>query len=177
MGNLSSTMLTQNPLIKAAVIDLGIQWLLWFIAAVLQTEKFYDLAGSATFLFLTWTSLAWGKKYFSRQIIQCCCVSIWALRLGLFLFARVLREQGDSRFERVRSNPRRFFIYWTVQALWVWMTLLPTMILNTTEKDERLTWKDYAGWALWIAGFLIEVTADYQKSQFKSDPANKGKLL
>lgn len=30
---------------KAAVIDFGIQWSLWAVAALLKTEKFYDLAG------------------------------------------------------------------------------------------------------------------------------------
>ena len=175
MGNLLPTMSeTQNPLVKAAVLDFAIQWLMWAIAAFLQTEKFYDLAGSATFLLVTWQTLKWGRRFFPRQVIQNGCVSIWALRLGLFLFARVLREQGDSRFERVRGNPARFLVYWTVQAVWVWVTLLPTMILNTQEKDEQLSWRDFLGWALWAAGFLIEATADYQKSQFKSNPANKG---
>ena len=167
----------QSYLIRAAALDFGVQWLLWSVAAYFQTEKFYDLAGSATFLLLTWQTLNWGKKYFSRQVVQSGCVSIWALRLGLFLFTRVLREQGDSRFNRVRNNPGKFFIYWSLQGLWIWVTLLPTIILNTTEKDEKLSWKDCLGWVLWAAGFLIETTADYQKSQFKSDPINAGNHL
>lgn len=176
MGSMQS-ILPQNALVKAAVYDVGIQWVLWFIASLLQTEKFYDLAGSSTFLFLTWQTLLWNKRFFPRQVIQSGCVSMWALRLGLFLFTRVLREQGDSRFKNVRGNPARFFLYWTVQAVWIWVTLLPTMILNSTERDQKLNWKDYLGWAIWGAGFLIEATADYQKSQFKSDPANKGKWI
>lgn len=34
-----------NAFGKAAVVDFGIQWTLWAIAAALKTEKFYDLAG------------------------------------------------------------------------------------------------------------------------------------
>ena len=34
-----------NLLVKCAVSDLAIQWSLFVVAAALQTEKFYDLAG------------------------------------------------------------------------------------------------------------------------------------
>ena len=52
------------------------------------------------------------------------------------------------------------------------MTLLPTMIVNSEKKDKPLGIRDYLGWALWVAGFLMEATADYQKTVFKADPDN-----
>ena len=39
-----------NNLAKAATIDFGIQWACWAVAALLKTEKFYDLAGKLFFL-------------------------------------------------------------------------------------------------------------------------------
>ena len=179
MGNVLSVA-PQRPLLTAAALDFAIQWALWSVAAFYQTEKFYDLAGSSTFVFLTGLTLRWrhkNSKVCLRQLVQSGCVTIWALRLGLFLFHRILQDGKDSRFNKVRGNPRMFWVYWTMQGVWVWMTLLPTLILNTSAKDEKLTWKDYLGWSLWLVGFLLEAVADRQKSQFRSDPANKGKWI
>ena len=179
MGNVLS-IAPKKPLLTAAALDFAIQWALWSVAALLQTEKFYDLSGSSTFIFLSLLSLRWQQKnsqVYLRQLVQSGCVTIWALRLGTFLFHRVLQAGQDSRFNKVRGNPRLFWIYWTLQGVWVWVTLLPTLILNTSTKEEKFTWKDYLGWSLWLIGFVLEAVADRQKSQFRADPANKGKWI
>ena len=176
MGSVLSSA-PKNPLLTTAALDFGIQWALWAVASILQTEKFFDLAGSSTFIFLTLQSLRWQRKVNLRHLLQSGCVTVWALRLGLFLFHRVIQSGKDSRFDKVRGNPRLFWIYWTVQGVWVWMTLLPTLILNTSDKEEKLTWKDYLGWSLWLIGFVLELVADHQKTQFRADPANKEKWI
>ncbi|XP_060677062.1 uncharacterized protein si:ch211-210c8.6 isoform X2 [Hemiscyllium ocellatum] len=102
-------------LVKCAMIDLTIQWVLWAAASILQTEKFYDLAGSGTFIFLTHLSYRWNGTSYHRQKIQSTLVTVWGLRLGLFLFLRVLKEGRDRRFNEVRTSPKLFFVYWTLQ--------------------------------------------------------------
>lgn len=174
MGNKVSTM---HPLLVTAAYDFGIQWILWVFAALFQTEKFYDLAGSATYIFLAWQTLRSTGAFHLRQVIQTGCVTTWGVRLGSYLFTRILRDGHDSRFDKVRGNPKVFFIYWTIQGVWVFLTLLPTIILNTKRTDVELGWRDYLGWGLWTLGFLLEATADRQKSVFRSDPANKGKWI
>ena len=57
-----------NVLAKAAITDMGLQWGLFLIAAYLRTEKFYDLAGSATFILLAIQSLISNGKLFPRQV-------------------------------------------------------------------------------------------------------------
>lgn len=173
MGNFVSSSL----LAKSGVYDLGIQWALFAVAALLKTEKFYDLAGSGTFLFLAVQTLRWGNTFFLRQRIQTGLVSVWAIRLGLYLFSRVLADGHDRRFNKAKENPALFFVFWTLQALWVWITLSPTIALNETKVDLPLCNRDYAGWGIWAVGFLMEVIADRQKSVFRSDPANQGKFI
>ncbi|EDO44484.1 predicted protein [Nematostella vectensis] len=166
-----------QPLLTAAGFDFGIQWVLWAFASAFRTEKFYDLAGSATYIFLAWQTLLSSGKFNFRQLVQTGCVTAWGLRLGSFLFARVLRDGRDSRFDKVRDNPKVFFIYWSIQGVWVFITLLPTLLLNTKREDPELGWKDYLGWGLWSAGFLLEALADHQKSVFKANPSSKGKWI
>ena len=57
-----------NVLAKAAITDMGLQWGLFLIAAYLRTEKFDDLAGSATFILLAIQSLISNGKLFPRQV-------------------------------------------------------------------------------------------------------------
>lgn len=57
-------------------------------------------------------------------------------------------------------------------AVWVFMTLLPTLMLNSQKRDVPLGTRDYVGWALWGFGFATEAIADQQKWIFKSDPNN-----
>ncbi|KAK7493212.1 hypothetical protein BaRGS_00015549 [Batillaria attramentaria] len=166
-----------NSLAKAAAVDVGIQWCCWVLAAALKTEKFYDLAGSGTFFALAYQSLRWGGTYHTRQKVQTGMVMTWAARLGLYLFSRVLQDGRDRRFNNVRDRPGVFFIYWTLQAVWVFSTLLPTLMLNSKKDDKPLTTRDYIGWGLWGLGFFFEVVADYQKSQFKANPENAGRFI
>ena len=71
----------------------------------------------------------------------------------------------------------KFFVVWTGQAVWIWVTLLPVLILNATEWNPRLRWTDVVGGIIWGAGFVCELTADLQKQQWRKDPAHKGRFI
>ena len=128
-----------NTLVKAAVTDFLLQWGLFLIAAYMRTERFFDLAGSSTFVLLAVQSLINTGRFFPRQVIQSGLGSTWAVRLGLFLFFRVLKEGHDSRFNRVRDNPTRFFIYWTVQGEFCSILELQTNLSTSLSGNVKLT--------------------------------------
>ncbi|XP_069828263.1 uncharacterized protein [Dendropsophus ebraccatus] len=159
------------------LLSLLIQWGLWAVAALLHTEKFYDLAGSGTFILLSHLSLRWTGTKFLRQQVQTGLITVWGIRLGAFLFLRILRDGHDRRFDKVRDNPGTFLVYWTVQGIWVFVTLLPSLILNLEKRNKPLGLTDYLGWTLWTVGFLIQAVADEQKRTFKADPDNAGKFI
>lgn len=166
-----------NTFAKAAAIDFVIQWILWAIASYFKTEKFHDLAGSGTFLFLAYQRLQWDQTYFTRQKATTGLAMTWAARIGLFRFVQGLKDGEDSRLKGVKDKPMRFWFSWTMQGIWVFVTLLPLLVLNNREEDCPLTTWDYVGWGLWGLGFVFETVADYQKSVFKSNPDNAGKFI
>ncbi|XP_043939760.1 uncharacterized protein LOC122811769 [Protopterus annectens] len=166
-----------NALMKFAAVDFGIQWVLWVVAALLRTERFYDLAGSGTFLLLVHLSRRHTNTNYLRQNVQTGMVTAWSFRLGLFLFLRIMKEGKDQRFNGVRDSPGTFFMYWTIQGVWIFVTLLPTLMLNLEKKDKPLGFQDYLGWGLWTVGFITEAVADQQKWKFRSDPENAGKFI
>lgn len=90
---------------------------------------------------------------------------------------RILKDGHDRRFNNVRDSPGTFFVYWTIQAVWVFATLLPTLMLNSEKRDVPLGTRDYIGWSIWGLGFATEAIADQQKWFFKRDPENTGKFI
>lgn len=170
-------MIMGSTLAKCAATDLAIQWVGWAIASAFKTEKFYDLTGSGTFILLAHLSRFWGGTNHLRQKVQTGLVTAWAVRLGTFLFLRVLKEGQDRRFNKVRDSPGTFFVYWSIQAVWIFMTLLPTLMLNSEKRDQPLGVRDYVGWGIWGLGFATEAIADQQKWLFKQNADNAGKFI
>ena len=99
------------------------------------------------------------------------------MRLGSFLFRRVKRSGSDERFDEIKVDPLRFFMTWTLQGLWVLLTVACALAIITGIERQPIGWVAILGIAVWITGFAIEVTADRQKSAFKRDPANEGRFI
>ena len=70
-----------------------------------------------------------------------------------------------------------FFAVWTGQALWVWVTLLPVLVLNANKHNASFRWSDVVGSVIWASGFACELTADLQKQKWRKEPANKGRFI
>ncbi|GFY60253.1 hypothetical protein TNIN_500111 [Trichonephila inaurata madagascariensis] len=166
-----------SPLFELSTVDFGIQFSVFIVSAFLKTEKFYDLTGSLTFIVLSHLCTKWIPERSLRQQIQSGMILTWAVRLGTFLFIRVLKSGKDRRFDKCRDNPKLFFVYWTMQGVWVFITLLPSLLLLSRPDFVPLSNRDYFGFSLWILGFGIEVTADFQKSVFTNMAENKGKYI
>jgi len=168
--------LLDSHLLKMLATSLAVNWVGWGISAFFHTEKFYDLAGSATFILVSHLSHSQSAMT-SRQTVTGYMIFAWACRLGTFLFLRIMKDGKDNRFDKARDDPAVLFKFWTIQALWVFITLIPSLVLNTERRNPPLGRQDYIGWTIWGAGFIIEVVADMQKTLFKLNPDNAGKFI
>jgi len=64
------------------------------------------------------------------------------------------------------------------KGVWVIVTLLPSLMVILSEKKQpSVSAQDYLGWTMWTVGFITEALADYQKSQFRSNPANQNMFI
>jgi steroid 5-alpha reductase family enzyme len=154
-----------------------IQWLAFIPAYLLQTEKFLDLTGSITYITVIAVAVLLSPTVDGRSILLLAVVVIWAVRLGTFLFLRIQKAGKDARFDEIKPSFFRFLNFWTIQGLWVSITLAAALAAITTATRKELGWFALIGALVWIFGFTIEVTADAQKSRFRADPANKGKFI
>jgi len=162
---------------KLFLIDIGIQWAGATAAIIFKTEKFYDLLGAVTNILLAQLSYEFSRKQTARQLVQSNLVTLWAARLGLYLFIRILKDGRDKRFADAKKKPIIMYVFWTVQAAWCYVTLLPTLMLNEQARDPPLGPQDYIGWSLFGVGFLFETVADLQKTMFRGNKDNAGKFI
>ena len=154
-----------------------IQWLAFIPAYLLQTERFYDLTGSLTYITVTIVAVVLGPTPDTRSYVLLALVLIWAARLGGYLFTRIRKVGKDDRFDTIKPSFIRFLNTWTLQALWVTITLAAALAAITSNVRMGFGVLAIIGVLVWLAGFGLEAMADLQKSRFRADPANKGTFI
>ena len=157
-----------------------IQWLAFIPAYLFQTEKFFDLTGSITYISVVGVAVCYSRystDLDARSILLAALVIIWALRLGTFLFGRIQKAGKDDRFDEIKPSFIRFLNFWTVQGLWVTFTAATALVGITTLTRKDLDVFAIVGLLVWVFGFVFEVIADTQKSRFNANPDNKGKFI
>jgi steroid 5-alpha reductase family enzyme len=152
-------------LLRKNVTHVDSMWSLFFIIAAFTTAAFV--------LFVTPAP--------ARLILVLACVSIWGLRLFIYLTWRNWGPHEDSRYMQIRKNNephfwfKSIYIIFGLQAVLAWII---SISLHTAIADvSALNWLDYAGLALFMFGFVWESLADMQLSRFKANRSNKGKVL
>lgn len=66
-------------------------------------------------------------------------------------------------------------LFYLCQAVWVWTVSLPVTLVNASNGGRLFQPADVIGWAMFVAGFLVEAIADQQKLLFKNRQENKGR--
>ena len=155
----------------------GIQWLAFMPARLFQTERFYDLTGSITYIAVTLAAISVIAAPSGAQWLIAIMIFLWAGRLGSFLFRRIHAAGGDQRFDHIKVSSSRFFVAWTLQGAWVVMTSCAALTAMLSVEQTAVGVIYVIGAVMWVAGFAIEVIADQQKSRFRADPANDGRFI
>ncbi len=153
-----------------------IQWAAFVPAFTQQTERFFDLTGSLTYVALIVAALVLGNTD-ARSVLLCALILVWAVRLGSFLFNRVSRDGEDRRFRSIKPDLLMFLMTWSLQGLWVSLTLACALFAMTSTISTPLGLWATGGTLLWVTGFGIEVAADRQKQAFRADPANRNRFI
>ena len=154
-----------------------IQWLAFIPAWLLGSERFFDLTGSLTYISVMAIAVLLGPATDGCSVLLLALVVIWAARLGAYLFRRIRKADKDARFDEIKPSFIRFLNAWTLQGLWVSLTLAAALAAITTAVRKGLGVVALVGFAAWAAGFAIEAAADMQKSRFRAEPRNKGRFI
>jgi hypothetical protein len=123
--------------VLCGTICFALNWLVFVHAYAAQTERYFDLTGSLTYLSVIVCAVALGSRD-PRALLLALLVGVWALRLGTFLFRRIRREGADRRFDALKPSFPRFLLTWTLQGLWVFLTVACALAAITAATVEPL---------------------------------------
>lgn len=164
------------------LLSYTLHWIAFIPAYLFKTEKFYDILGTIAYLSVIGLAIYFTlylseEKLQSRSIFVASLVIIWALRLGIFLLIRVLKNGEDRRFREPMQSFSKFLLWWSMSAFWVFLTTLNaiTMLINNYKSLFDVFF--ILGLIFWITGFVIELISDEQKRRFKMNPENNKNFI
>ncbi|SFI08282.1 DUF1295 domain-containing protein [Planctomicrobium piriforme] len=176
----------EDPLLINALAILGLMTLVWVISLPLRKVDIIDIAWGAGFVMVAWISFALQGESPARWTapvgILTLLTTIWGLRLATHLARRNLGHAEDKRYAAMRAaRPNSFwwksyFMVFLLQGALLWVVSLPLQ-LGTRQTAIALNWQHAVGIALWGIGFFFEAVGDWQLTRFKSNLANKGKVM
>ena len=166
--------------LNAVLLAFFIHWIAFIPAYIFQTEKFYDLTGSITYLTVVWFAFVSSYQSIFNNIgnlVLALLISFWTNRLGSFLFMRIQKDGEDKRFRTIKPSASQFFMTWTISGTWVTLCSMCALVAISSPNGVVMNFLTYLGIILFIFGFTIEIIADNQKSAFRSIEANKNRFI
>lgn len=160
-------------------VSLAVNALFFVLAAFLRTDAFTDITYSLSFVVLAAILYATLRPKSLIAVSSLVMVILWAFRLGSYLFLRILRIKVDHRFDDRRDNLVAFGSFWLLQAISVWVIMLP--VIGIALADGRLARLPVAAFlpfaALYLGGLTLETVADAQKYAFKKRAGNANRFM
>ena len=157
---------------------------LWLISIPLKNVSIVDIFWGVGYLVANTAYLLLSGDIFTRKWMVFVLVSLWGLRLSLYLFYRNYGKGEDFRYQEFRKHfgAHRywwfsFFQVFLLQGSLIAVVSLPLLGVNTFTKSNELNILDYIAIIVFIIGFFFEAVGDYQLSRFKNNPDNNGKVL
>jgi len=153
----------------------------WLLSLKLRDVSIVDSLWSLLFMLLAWQSAVASGHWGSRSQLTLSLVTVWSLRLSIYITWRNRGHGEDRRYQaiRTRNQPnfplKSLYLIFGFQAVLAWIISLP--LHGAIVGDGALRARDAAGAALWLAGFVFETGGDWQLARFKSDPANRGRVM
>ena len=116
-----------------------------------------------------------------REALILVMVTLWALRLSVYITWRNHGQPEDYRYQEIRANNepgfrfKSLYIVFVLQAMLAWVISLP--LAGAISGQSDIGFLDFAGVALFLVGLFFESIGDLQLSRFRKDPENVGKVL
>ena len=168
-------------ILLCAIVSFLTHWMIAAPSLITSSEKYFDFTGMVATLLVVLTAifalLSSGAEASIRSVFVASFVSVWTLRLGIFLYKRIVKAGEDIRFRDIKKSLPKFLMTWTLSALWVFLTTVNAITLIALNPLEPIGIFFIMGALLWLLGFGFEVIADRQKKHFSEQPKNEGRFI
>lgn len=155
---------------------------LWGVSLLRKDASLVDRFWGLGFLALYGYQLSDCRFLTFRAALVLGLVSLWAIRLSLYLHLRNRKRGEDFRYQKMRASGGKHF-WWVslfsvflFQGTLMWLISAPLVFILLFPQSDHATLFDYVGLALWSVGFLFESVADYQLAHFRRETGSAGKV-
>jgi steroid 5-alpha reductase family enzyme len=176
-----------SVLLDGLAVVASLALLTWLLSLPLGNVSIVDSVWSVMFLFLGGTyALSSGALTMpsARTLLVLALLTIWALRLSVYITWRNWGHGEDRRYQaiRARNQPhfalKSLYLVFLLQALLAWIVSLALFgALRAPQAAAPLGALEFAGAALWLLGFVFEAGGDWQLARFKAQPDSRGKVM
>lgn len=169
---------------QASLIIWILVTLLWLLSVAIKNVSIVDIFWGFGFVVINTFYVFMSGELSARKTVILTLVTLWGLRLTLYLALRNIGKGEDYRYQEFRREYGverywwfSFFQVFLLQG--VLMMIISVTLLGISGGDQSgdLVLLDYLAIAVWLVGFAFEAGGDYQLSRFKRKAANKGKVL
>jgi steroid 5-alpha reductase family enzyme len=174
----------ENPLIKLLAIDIVLTVLVAIVGLLVKNDSMYDLYWSVIpFLMLIyWIDISHVQLFNTRVFILIIFVTWWSWRLSYNWFRgwKGLKHE-DWRYVDLRKKTGGFYPIVSFLGIQLFPTLIvfaasmPMQPIFYTEATLHFT--DILGGLLMLTGIILEIFADIQMHDFRSNSENQGKII
>jgi steroid 5-alpha reductase family enzyme len=156
---------------------------IWLVSLALRNASIVDVFWGLGFALLAALYFITADGFVGRKILVVTLVTVWGLRLALYVLWRNWGKGEDYRYRAWREKAGEKF-WWVslfqvflLQGALLWLISAPLLAAQFYGSPDELTVVDLLGALLWAVGFFFEAVGDWQLAAFKADPANKGKVM
>jgi steroid 5-alpha reductase family enzyme len=153
----------------------------WLLSLYRNNVTHVDSMWSLFFVVAGFTYASQMAGLNARSLIVLSLLTLWAVRLCVYLTWRNWGPHEDHRYAAIRSNNspgfafKSLYIVFGLQAVLAWIISLP--VLGALNSAVPINILDIIGIALLGFGLVWETVADWQLSVFKANPRNKSTVL
>lgn len=166
------------------LVILGYMTLIWVASLIVRNSSIVDIFWGLGFVVAAWVYFAMTPQGFiDRKLLLLTLVTIWGLRLSVYILLRNWGKEEDFRYRKWRDEAgsqwwwRSFFKVFLLQGFLLWIISTPLLAAQISPTPVGLIWLDYVAVVVWVVGFFFESVGDWQLARFKANPENKGKVL
>lgn len=168
-------------LVAAATIAV-LMLVTWVVSLPLRNASIVDLIWGLGFVLVAWAVRLTVDGNPARQWLLVAMVTIWGLRLSVYLTWRNHGAGEDYRYQAMRRHwgPRfwwvSLFTVFVLQGVLMWTVSLGVQ-LGQVPDSPGLGALAASGVVVWAVGLTFEAVGDAQLARFKADPANRGRVM
>ena len=169
-------------ILPTAVAVFSYMTVIFALALLKKDNSIVDVAWGIGFILVALLTFFLEPGFTWRHILVTGLVCVWGIRLALHIYFRNKGRGEDFRYAKWRKEWGKLFVLrsylqvYLLQGILLLIVSYPVMLVNRS-KAGRFTFWDVVGVGVWSIGFFFEAAGDYQLSEFKKNPSNKGKIM